>query len=478
MGPVVQPPDRKTKTGNTFVHLPLFIALVALMAAPAAAEYEAVVAVEHTNPGITELTTSSELHAYHYSGGRWTSGVLDSSSTGSSISDLVVSEEADGLVVYWKKGTLCYKSTDFITKSLVNCRYHPGTSSSGEVRYDQWNRVEDRDDCGPSSNYCCLWDRPTDTEFTQPIFYVSGDSCSYRYYWTGRPLPASANDALLVLFRTRPASFMLSEAEAKYLLAIRENGGWRYLTEGFSTGYSAAITDFEFGAIEVGETVPQYNDDAECVSTIIIPSIRTNEKKLYTVKMQNTGDTDWVKNEGYKLVSYNNPVGLWGTTEDELNLDTIPGSSNTFIFYITGPSTTGTKYLRWGMSGPNGDFGEVCESSITVEPAVSVCGDGNVDRPNTVGRYEECDGTHGTQAQCDPGYVCDMSDADDPGICVCEARCGAFSDWVSASSPHTSCGVTTANHNPPYTTCVRDSDKDGLYDQQCRKSDQSIINIG
>jgi hypothetical protein len=446
------------------------------MAVTVSAEYEAVVAVEHIDLGPTELSTSSELHIYYYSGGTWHSGLLYSTSSGSSISDLVVSEEGE-LAVYWKQKTLsstiCYKSTDFTTKSLVDCRYHPGTSGSGEVRYDDWDRVVQISDCGSSFGSKYLWDRPTDTEFTQSTFYVSGDSCKYTYYWTGRPLPASASDALLILLRNKITSSLLSGSETVYQLAVHEDGEWRYSSpEDANTGYSVAISDFRFGVMEVEE--PVLHDDAGCTQMSFIPtSMYTKESKSISVWMKNTGTTEWERSEDYRLVSENNPVNLWGTTEVEMDFDTSPGFSRSFSFDITAPSTPGTHSIRWGMSGPNGDFGDMCVDYIEVEVRPT-CGDGLINQPS-----EQCDGTHGTQSQCQTGSVCDMSTVDDSDRCVCEtvaAKCSNFNDWVTASS-HAACSISQVDNNPPHTTCVRDSDKDGLFDQQCKKSDGSILNI-
>ncbi len=71
-----------------------------------------------------------------------------------------------------------------------------------------------------------------------------------------------------------------------------------------------------------------------------------------------------------------------------------------------------------------------------------------------------------------------LIDGEDPD-CLASLRCPMFTDWVSADSQHVpGCDFEAPDDNPPFTTCVRDDDKDGFYDQQCNKSgDTSIINL-
>jgi len=71
----------------------------------------------------------------------------------------------------------------------------------------------------------------------------------------------------------------------------------------------------------------------------------------------------------------------------------------------------------------------------------------------------------------DNDALIDMADPD------CIPKCFDYADWVTADVSHDTCDVTALDSNPPFTTCVRNSNALPGYNQQCNKTIQEIIPI-
>jgi hypothetical protein len=110
---------------------------------------------------------------------------------------------------------------------------------------------------------------------------------------------------------------------------------------------------------------------------------------------------------------------------------------------------------NWDQAGANGQ----CTGTACIPPYAAsgepnpngctcgtYCGDGEVQKPNAAkaggpwdNGYEQCDGTDGQQAQCDPAYTCDMDPTDGDYACICKDINNKFCGDRSTNTPDEEC---------------------------------------
>jgi len=100
---------------------------------------------------------------------------------------------------------------------------------------------------------------------------------------------------------------------------------------------------------------------------------------------------------------------------------------------------------------------------------LGICGNGVLDES------EQCDPSV-DETRC-PG-LCGPIDAPDGCMCRSVSGCQLFGDWDTATIDDGSCDVNIADGpSPQNTTCVRDSNNDGVFDQQCDKTNNRVVNL-
>ncbi len=122
--------------------------------------------------------------------------------------------------------------------------------------------------------------------------------------------------------------------------------------------------------------IPKTN--AQFISYENLPTqMAPNETKTITVKLKNTGNTTWTRDERYKLGTQNpRDNKIWtGATRIYLdeNENISPGQTKDFTFQIKAPMTPGSYNFQWQMVQDAGEgwFGDLTQNRIIVIPVVN-----------------------------------------------------------------------------------------------------------
>ncbi|GAB3468147.1 hypothetical protein GCM10027321_36270 [Massilia terrae] len=145
---------------------------------------------------------------------------------------------------------------------------------------------------------------------------------------------------------------------------------WGMLAEGwerFGSQVNLAVT--------VSQPTPVYN--AQITGLSIPASMNPGSTYNVSVTLQNTGNVTWSQASGYRLGSTSPDDNLtWGLKRVEMPVSTVaPGSSTTFNFQVTAPTTGGSYLFDWGMLWEyNFRFGGTTNTTVTVvaKPTISV----------------------------------------------------------------------------------------------------------
>ena len=91
-------------------------------------------------------------------------------------------------------------------------------------------------------------------------------------------------------------------------------------------------------------------NDAQFVSQAVSPRMAPGESQSVTVTMRNVGSEAWTAAASYALGSQDPPDNvLWGLARVALPEDVAPGSTVSFAFEVTAPSSPGRYPFRWRM---------------------------------------------------------------------------------------------------------------------------------
>ncbi|RYG36829.1 hypothetical protein EON81_08560 [bacterium] len=80
------------------------------------------------------------------------------------------------------------------------------------------------------------------------------------------------------------------------------------------------------------------------------------ERKSVRFRFRNTGSTTWTPTT-YRLKADAATAAAWGLASRAVAATTAPDGTTEFAFYVTAPTTTGSKPWKWQMEGPGGVFG-------------------------------------------------------------------------------------------------------------------------
>src|SRR5262249_22938876 len=117
-------------------------------------------------------------------------------------------------------------------------------------------------------------------------------------------------------------------------------------------------------------------DNASFVSQNVPSSMAAGQSVAVSVTMNNNGSTTW--QPGVYVLGSLNPAGnmTWGLSQVSLGSSVAPGSSATFNFNVTAPSTPGSYNFQWGMKNGGTYFGA---ASTNVVVSVTSAGGGGTD---------------------------------------------------------------------------------------------------
>ena len=106
---------------------------------------------------------------------------------------------------------------------------------------------------------------------------------------------------------------------------------------------------------------------SDFVSQSVPATVLAGQQMPVSITMKNVGTTTW-EQTGHQYALFPYPVdGTWGANFPSLPADVAPGSSVTFNFNVTAPSTPGTYNLQWRMQNNWGWLGDRTDTvSVTV----------------------------------------------------------------------------------------------------------------
>lgn len=117
------------------------------------------------------------------------------------------------------------------------------------------------------------------------------------------------------------------------------------------------------------------NDDADITDLIFPDEFMSGNPTNIAITVKNTGDTDWTRNQGYRLSIGNDLCGIFPDFIDIDNGITI-SKNQSYTFRMTVDSSVQNSVfcsVRFSMENGNGDmFGEVINDNFTVGPSLSV----------------------------------------------------------------------------------------------------------
>lgn len=114
------------------------------------------------------------------------------------------------------------------------------------------------------------------------------------------------------------------------------------------------------------------NDSSQYISQTVSAALNTGQTTSVSVTMMNSGTTTWMP--GTYVLASRNPAGntIWGLSSVGLASSIAPGSSATFNFNITAPSTAGTYNFQWQMQKGATSFGALSANVAIVVSSGSV----------------------------------------------------------------------------------------------------------
>ncbi len=117
-------------------------------------------------------------------------------------------------------------------------------------------------------------------------------------------------------------------------------------------------------------TVRPLIDNASCGFGVLPTTVTAGQTFSVTMTATNNGETSWTSSN-YSLIDLNTSPARWGVSTAAMQYSPIPpGQSAAFTFDVTAPSTPGTYPFQWKMAKGSTGFGQVCDSTITVNPLI------------------------------------------------------------------------------------------------------------
>ncbi|MCA9348441.1 hypothetical protein KC867_03460, partial [Candidatus Saccharibacteria bacterium] len=151
------------------------------------------------------------------------------------------------------------------------------------------------------------------------------------------------------------------------------------------------------------ETTPAPVDNSACEVTTAPNLVEAGQRFDATIKLKNTGDTNWDPNDGYIIGSQDPADNMnWGTNRVRIGNTITSGTSKEINQSFTAPSSPGTYQFSWQMLKGTTWFGSSCTSPIQVKTP-----------PTPVEEVDACPNIPGFQSSSSECSPCEESTSDD-----------------------------------------------------------------